>query len=55
MFGFCLFETVSYGFAYGSGCDVHRAINLERNGCNDLVTTRDKKLRNHIAHAIEDT
>ena len=34
---------------------VRRAINLERKGCNVLVTTRDKKLRNHIAHGIKDT
>mgnify|MGYP000011216212 CR=1 FL=1 len=27
---------------------VHRAISLERKGCNVLVTTRDKKLCNHI-------
>ena len=34
---------------------VQRAINLERKGCHVLVTTRDKKLSNHIAHAMEDT
>ena len=63
MFRFCLFECIIRAdcfllFSFTAVIAivyVYKAIKLERKGCNVLVTTSDKGLRNHIAHAIEDT